>query len=204
MDTNWILLPPSGRLAIHRRALSEIPHGARIATGVELLTANLGRPFPWGQLPTPEKASRLWKEHRIGIGGLFHDRWFVTSDGRLGGAPNVPETLPGSLRSCLYYDGGLAPDGYDLAENEGYAVVRPTTEDDRKMFREVQLHAAQHVMADGGSIILSPITSEGTIFAGFVGRCQFCPNAELISFRQLADRVPHYKFELLPEWKNWR
>lgn len=204
MNIEWILLPPSGRLAIARRPLSEIPPGARLASGAELFAANLGRPFPWGQLPDSAKASRLWKEQRIGIGGLIHDRWFVTSDGRLGGAPNVPETLPGSLRSCLYYDGGRAPEEHGLAENEGFAVVRAASDEDQAMFREVQLHAAQHVMADGGSIIVSPLSPAGTVYAGFVGRCQFCPNAELISFEQLRSRVARYRFELWPEWKNWK
>ena len=197
----WMLLAPKGHLAISRHPLESIPPGARLATGAELLVANLGKPFPWGNLPSPEKASEMWTRHRMGIGGLFHDRWFLTSDGRLGGAKNVPETLPGSLRSCLFYDGGLAPEEDGLSENEGYAVVRETSREDQRMFREVQLHAATHVMADGGSIILSPI-DEGTISVGFVGRCQFCPNAELISFRQLCSAFPHWNFQLWPEWRS--
>ena len=202
-STDWILLAPKGNLAMCRRPLPRIPEGGRLATGAELLAANLGKPFPWGQLPTPAKASVLWKSHRMGVGGLFHTAWFLTADGRLGGAPNVPETLPGSLRSCLFFDGGLAPEEQGLEENEGYAVVMPATRADEAMFRAVQLHAAEHVMADGGSVIVSPIQADGRVFVGFVGRCQHCPNAELISFRQLQSRLPEYSFELWPEWRGW-
>ncbi len=206
MDTpsqaDFILIAPSGNLAICRHSLPAIPAGTRIASGSELLCAQRGAAFPWGQLPEPHAQNRQWKIQKVGVGGLIHDRWFVTSDGRFGGAPNVPETLPGSLRRCMFLDGG--EDSTQLAENEGYAVVRTTTEDDRALFRQVQLHAARHVMADGGGIVHSPITDDGAVFVGFVGRCQLCPNAELISFTQLQAALPHYRFELWPEWRNWR
>jgi Fe-S cluster biogenesis protein NfuA len=90
-----------------------------------------------------------------------------------------------------------------LAENEGYAVVKETKESDRRAFRQIQMYAATHVMADGGAIISSPITEHGIIYVGFVGRCQICPNAELISFRQLQTALPNYSFTLWPEWRNW-
>ena len=199
---NWILLPPSGSLAIAREPLDTIPEGSRMATGAELIVANLGKPFPWGQLPTPEKASFYWRNYRMGVGGLFHHRWFLTQDGRLGGAQNVPEVLPGSLRSCLFYDGGRVPEEWGLAENEGFAVVRTTTASDQETFRRVQLHAARHVMADGGSIILSPETEEGINWVGFVGRCQFCPNAQRLSFRQLCAALPDKNLKLSPEWER--
>lgn len=201
-ESDWILLPPSGRLAIARRPLSEIPPGARIATACELLAANRGYPFPWGTLPEPHPQNRHWKEGRIGVGGLIHTQWFVTSEGRYGGAPNVPTTTPGSLRCCMYLDGGGCVD--DLpADNEGYAVVRPSTGEDQDMYRRVQLYACRHVMADGGAIICSPVLDNRKVMVGFVGRCQICPNLELISFPQLQATLPEYSFELWPEWKHW-
>lgn len=202
IEMDWIVIPPNGCLAIARRPLQEIPTGCRIATGSELLCANRGNPFPWGNLPKPHDHHRHWHERRLGVGGLFHQRWFRTADGRFGGAENVPIDPPGSLRSSLLYDGGGLPDD-SLAENEGYAVVRETGEADRRAFREIQMYAAKHVMADGGAIICSPISKAGLIYVGFVGRCQICPNAELISFQQLKAALPHHSFELWPEWKNW-
>jgi hypothetical protein len=201
--SSWILLPP-GKLAILRFPADTIPRGARLATAAELLTANLGRPFPWGNLPTAERASQLWHQLRIGIGGLVHDRWFVTTDGRFGGAPNVPQKLPGSLRCCMLLDGGGC-DGIDqLADNEGYAVVREVPSENADLYRKVQMHAAEHVAADGGAIILTQLNQFNEARVGFVGRCQTCPNPELVSFRQLQSAVPGYKLDLLPEWKDWR
>ena len=199
---DWIVIPPNGCLAIARQPLSMIPEGCRLATGTELLCANRGQPFPWGHLPQPHAHHRHWHERRLGVGGLFHHRWFLTSDGRFGGAENVPTAPPGSLRSSLLYDGGGLPTDL-LAENEGYAVVKETKESDRRAFRQIQMYAATHVMADGGAIISSPMTEQGIIYVGFVGRCQICPNAELISFKQLQTALPHYSFTLWPEWRNW-
>lgn len=201
-DSEWILIAPNGRLAICRHPLPEIPTGCRMATGAELLCANRGNPFPWGHLPKPHEHNRHWHDRRLGVGGLFHHRWFLTTDGRFGGAENVPTTPPGSLRSSLLYDGGGLPSD-SLAENEGYAVVRETTPADLRAFREIQMYAATHVMADGGAIVCSPLTATNTIYVGFVGRCQICPNAELISFQQLKAALPHFSFELWPEWRNW-
>jgi hypothetical protein len=42
--------------------------------------------------------------------------------------------------------------------------VRETSEADRRAFREMQMYAATHVMADGGAIISSPITEQGMIY----------------------------------------
>lgn len=186
-------------MAILREPSPIILPGSRLATPAELLIANLGRPFPWGNLPDDSRAPRLWREHRIGFGGLIHTKWFVTSDGRFGGAPNVPTNLPGSLRASLLIDGGHG----SQEENEGYALVFETDEETRVMYRKVQLHALQHVVADGGHVIVSPI-EDGLVHVGFVGRCLQCPNAELISFRQLQESVPEYTFRLFPEWEGWK
>ncbi|MEZ5815270.1 MAG: hypothetical protein R3E13_11230 [Alphaproteobacteria bacterium] len=139
----WILLPP-GDLAICRYPVEKVPEYAHCASARDLNTANLARPFPWGYSNTPERAGPLWHKHRIGIGGLYHDKWFVTPQGRFGGA------------------------------------------------------------ADGGHIIVGPLDeAQNKAYVGFVGRCQTCPNPELISFRQLQKAVPDYEFELFDEWKNW-
>lgn len=202
--SSWILLPPSGKIAICKVPTDQIPNKARLATGAELLAANMGKPFPWGHLPTPKEATSLWKKHRVGIGGLIHNKWFVTSDGRLGGAPNVPEELPGSLRCSMLLDGGTAAQPALLAENEGFAVVRETTKEDQLLYRRVQLYAAEHVMADGGAIIMSPYDDAKSVNVGFVGRCQYCPNAEMISFKQLCKEISDVEFKLWPEWNNWQ
>lgn len=196
----WMLLPP-GNIAIARRPLDKVPDDMRMATSPELLAANLGRPFPWGQMPTPASASKLWQEHRIGFGGLYHDQWFITKDGRFGGAENVPKTLPGTLRCGFHYSGGFSD---EKADNEGYAIIRTVAEINQNIYRRVQMHANKHVAADGGHIIVGPIDPQTNIVrVGFVGRCQTCPNAELISFEQLKSAVPEYKFELFDEWKGW-
>lgn len=197
----WMLLPP-GRTALLRFATQSLPRDCRLASLSEVYAANLGQIFPWGNYPDDSKASRLWRQHRIGYGGLYHHKWFVTQQGRIGGADNVPKQLPGSLRHALIIDGGESLDG-QLAENEGYAVVKDVSTDNEDFYRRVQLHAAEHVSADGGFIILSPLYQGNKAYVGFVGRCQSCPNPELISFRQLQKSVSGYDIELFPEWKNW-
>lgn len=199
---NWILIPPNGNLAIHRCPVPHIPAGTRLANGHELLAANRGQPFPWGHLPEPHTNNLQWRERRIGVGGLFHKQWFVTSEGRFGGAANVTNTLPGSLRCCMYIGGGGLPND-SLADNEGFAVVKNTSEADQELYRKLQLYACQFVAADGGAIISSPIQPDGKVYVGFVGRCQICPNLELISFPQLKNALKDYYFELWPEWKGW-
>jgi len=187
----WVILAP-GTKAIHREPLPLIPDGTRIATADEFINANRGYEFPWGNLPTPEKASRLWREHRIGMGGLFHTRWFVTTEGRFGGASNVPETLPGSLRSSLLYDGGKSVIQGQLEGNEGFAIVSDVSEEDHLLYRRLQLHAAEHIGADGGKLLVSPVSrtihsedgDRHRVYIGFTGRCLTCPNPELISLRQ--------------------
>lgn len=204
--SNWILLPPGNKM-ICRHPLEAVPEGARLATAAELLAANLGNPFPWGSFPDPSRASRLWRDGRVGYGGLVHSRWFMTTEGRFGGAPNVPQSLPGSLRCCLLLDGGGCVGGGYLQSNEGYAVVReigPACAENAVMYRQVQLHAAEHVVADGGAIIVSPIGENNRVWVGFCGRCQICPSPELISFRQLRKAVPNYDFQLWPEWTDWQ
>jgi Fe-S cluster biogenesis protein NfuA len=201
----WMIIA-SGNLAIFRMPVPDpraIPEVCRRATATELLAANQGYPFPWGRLPQNLNPSRLWAKHRIGIGGLIHDRWFVTRDGRFGGAPNVPETLPGSLRCSMFLDGGKQGNS-PLEENEGYAIVHETLEEEQQMYRKVQLFAAEHVVADGGAVIVSPVSRNRTVYVGFVGRCMQCPNAELVSFRQMRAAFPEYNFELFPEWQDWQ
>lgn len=200
--SSWILLPPGNR-AILRFAADEMPEGSEfsLATATDLLAANLGHPYPWGHMPNGEDASKMWREQNIGRGGLDFTKWFITQDGRLGGAANVPRKLPGSLRSCLHYDGGQS---HDMAGNEGYAVIRKVNEINRDIYRAVQMHAAEYVSADGGHITVSPIDPEThEVFIGFAGRCQDCPNPEKISFRQLQASAPEANFKLLPEFKGW-
>lgn len=217
----YFLLPPGDKI-IARHPQPEVLEGARVATGCELFAANQGYAFPWGMRPEPKEVGRPWAEHRMGIGGLFHEKWFVTSDGRFGGAVNVPTTLPGSLRSCLLLDGGDC----SQAENEGFAVVWPTSPEERALYRRVQLHAAKHVAADRGAIIVSPIGPDQEVYLGFVGRCLICPSPELISFpqakqalvqppsedmRELIEKYfpdaqkdfSKYDIRLFPEWQDW-
>lgn len=202
VSSNWILIPPNGALAIHRSPTQLIPPGTRIATSHELLAANRGYPFPWGALPEPHLDNVQWQAHSIGVGGLIHKQWFKTSDGRYGGASNVTNSLPGSLRCCMYLSGGgNACD--PLAENEGFAVVKETSTEDKELYRRLQLYACRFVAADGGGIISSPIQGNGKVYVGFVGRCQICPNLELISFPQLKSAINDYNFELWPEWRQW-
>jgi hypothetical protein len=200
LASSWVLLPP-GKLALCRFPADHIPEGARLASAVELLAANQGKPFPWGSMPSPERKNRMWNEEQIGCGGLYHDRWFKTSDGRFGGADNVPKEGPGRFRRCMLLDGGDAeglPEG-----NEGYALVKPVDRRNADIYRKVQFHSVQHVAGDGGAIIVSPMNDGGIIYVGFVGRCQTCPNPEQVSFEQLKHAVPGYNFQLYPEWENW-
>ncbi len=197
MNTQKIVIG-DGSLAIYRKPQPAISEGGRMATHAELFTANLGKPFPWGTLPHDSNAPLLWKDRRVGYGGLIHHQWFVTSDGRFGGADNVPTTGPGALRNSLLINGGCGSE----AENEGYAVVVQTDDATRHMYHKVQLHALAHVAADGGHIIVSPIQN-GVVYVGFVGRCQHCPNAKDISFKQLQAALPDFDFKLFLEWENW-
>jgi hypothetical protein len=198
----WLLLPP-GNKALLRFPADTIPHDAVQAGFLDVFAANLGRYFPWGNVPDETKASRMWQEKTIGYGGLYHKKWFVTREGRVGGADNVPKQLPGVLRKSMFYDGGSPMDG-ELGENEGYAVVKDVDQRNMDFYRRVQLHAAEHVGADGGAIILSPLFEGNKAYVGFVGRCQLCPNPELISFRQLQSALnASYDIMLYPEWKNW-
>jgi Fe-S cluster biogenesis protein NfuA len=200
----WIILPPGDR-AILRFAYrgSEVPAGYSMASFSEVLIANLGFPFPWGDFPDSTKASHLWRKHWIGMGGLFHHTWFITKDGRLGGASNVPQTLPGSLRFSMYLDGGNEDNLCAPRDNEGLALLKATTRREQALYREVQIHAMEHVEADGGRILVSPIQSDNTVHAAFTGRCLVCPNIEKISVRQLQASVPKFEFHLYPEWRNW-
>ncbi len=207
----WVMLAP-GTKAINRRALPCVPEGTRIASEDEYINATHGYAFPWGNSPTPERASRLWHEYCVGADGLYHDRWFRTTGGRFGGATNVPKTLPGSLRCCSLYDGGKGLADDQLEENEGFAIVCETPEEDRLLYRRLQLHAAEHIGADGGKLLVSPVSraihvedgERRRIHVGFTGRCLTCPNLELISLRQaqasLSDEPPPELARLMREY----
>ncbi|MEZ4104456.1 MAG: hypothetical protein R3B60_04180 [Candidatus Paceibacterota bacterium] len=199
MNCKEIIVLPGGRLAILRTPSPTTLDGYRLATHSELLSANLCYPFPWGNLPSDSQASKLWQDHKVGMGGLIHYQWFVTSEGRFGGADNVPKSLPGSLRCSMYLDGGEGSG----EENEGFALVTKTDKITQNMYSKVQLHALEHVVADGGHIIVSPVCEDNIVYVGFVGRCLRCPNPEVISFKQLQKAVPDYNFQLFPEWENW-
>jgi hypothetical protein len=206
---DWIMLRP-GRTAFARRALPEIPKGARQASFPETALAH-GHPFPWGNLPDlPNPPPFGWEPYRMGPSGIYFDKWFVTTDGRVGGASNVPTHLPGSARSCFLYDGGpggLGGNPNVLAENEGYAVVAPVDDESFELYRVLQHHAARHVVADGGGIILSPFGHDRhTVFVGFVGKClQGCLNMREVSFPQAKAVVEErfgdrYDVRLFPEF----
>lgn len=198
--SSWLLLPP-GNLAILRFPANAIPAGAQLATHFELLAANLGRPFPWGDLPTDERACELWKVHRIGVGGLIHERWFMTSGGRFGGAKNVEtDKTDDSLRCYMYLHGGKYNER--LKENEGFAVVKKVAEENQQLYREVQFWAAGHAVADGGGVIVCPMNDKQEASVGFAGHCQDCPNFKRISLGSLRKAVPGYHLTLLPEWEN--
>jgi hypothetical protein len=192
---------------MYRKPADEMLPGTRLASIEELFLANQGYEFPWGRSPDATRASRLWKEQRIGMGGLVFDRWFVTANGRFGGAPNVPATIPATLRNSLLVGGGTNPEDW-LEANEGFALIKDvpaeSLAENSAMRRAVQVYASQHVAADGGAIITSPIGANNTVHIGFVGRCMFCPNAEIISFQALKAAVPGYDFQLFPEWENWK
>lgn len=201
-QSSWIMLP-GGFTAIGRSPALEIPDGCRIASISEFSSAMYGAPFPWGFIAEPKtdrETSSLWREHRVGYGGLIHNAWFVCKEGRVGGAPNVIMTLPGALRHGTMLEGGpLLNDR--LADNEGYCIARDTTLADREMFRLVQLHAMERVNADAGGIIVSPISEDGIVNVGMTGRCLWCPNRALITFPQLQKAVPGYTFELWDEYR---
>lgn len=202
---DWIMLPPGDKALCRRPVREGRDETTRLATLTEVLVANRGYMFPWGNYPDTSRAHVLWQGHGVGAGGLIHDAWFVTEEGkRVGGAPNVPTTGSAALRHCMYLDGGKSADeGATLAENEGYAVVRTLSGSDADAYRKVQLYAARHVGADGGAVIMSPRDKEGVHHVGFVGRCLTCPNAELISFEALKEALPDIRFELFAEWRNW-
>ncbi|MES2408899.1 MAG: hypothetical protein V4509_01190 [Patescibacteria group bacterium] len=209
---DWIILPP-GRTAILRFPFKgqieecELPRGLsnlRLATPCELIVANQGRPFPWGDSPeaTPNQTSLLWKEKSIGIGGLIHKDWFVAlGGGRFGGSSNVPKIGPGPLRHYMYVDGGLDPSNI-LSDNEGFALVADVSA--YSDYHQIQMHAAEHVVKDRGAIIVFPKDESGVHHVGFVGRCMTCPKAELVSLRALKFACPNLKIEIHPDWKNWK
>lgn len=205
---NWIMLPP-GKTAILRFPFAGkiedvvLPKGLsnpRLATPAELIVANQGRPYPWGDAKDMVK-SRMWNEKRIGIGGLIHNAWFVTSGGRFGAAPNVLETGNAALRYYMYLDGGFEPTG-TLADNEGFAVVADV-ESSYSGYMDIQLHAATHVVADRGAISVSPKDDDDKFTVAFVGRCMTCPKPEMVSVVALQEACPHLKIELHPDWKGW-
>lgn len=205
-DMRWWLMLSGGRDAILRFPSEALPpEGMRRATHAEINgVCDKGNPFPWGPFPEEAQAPQLWHKHRVGWGGMIHEKFFVDEHGlRWGGAPNIPDKQPGCARALTSIDGGkVLPTG--LEDNMGYAIVRSTTERDLDCYRRVRIHATKHVTADSGDIIMSPIGEDNIVYVGFIGRCLICPNAEIISFEQLKAAVPGYDFRLYPEWKNWR
>lgn len=205
---NWLLLPP-GNTAILRFPAqikrADIPAGMRLASAAELLAANQGKPFPWGSQVDASDATPAWQTSRMGIGGLFHHHWFVTEDGRFGGASNVPGNATGNARACMLLDGGRqALQNGLLSPNEGWALVRDVAPVNADLYRDVTLYAARHVMTDGGAIVISPIDqADDPVYVGFVGNCLGCPNPERISFHNLQEHVQQYKFVLHTEWQGW-
>ena len=199
--SSWLLLPP-GNLAILRFPTKQIPPGAHIATQFELITANLGQPFPWGRLNTDQEASPLWQIHKIGVGGLIHERWFMTSGGRFGGDRLNVDTkkTPDSLRCYMYLPGGKYSE--HLQDNEGFAVVKEVPEENLLLYRDVQLWAAERAAADAGGVIISPLHGNQEAWVGFGGHCQVCPNFKRISIHSLRKDVKDYSLTLLPEWQN--
>jgi hypothetical protein len=210
----WMILPPGNR-AIFRRPVPQQfadgfrKFGCRLATSAELRDANLGAPYPWGYYLDSSKASQLWTEHRIGYGGLYWTEWFATTDGMFGAAPNVPELQPDALRYCLLMPG--RPVGTILEDNEGFAFVRPINDvAHQKLWRRVTAHAARHVVADTGRILISLLSSSldlsklARVRVGFGGKCQNCHNPEEISINSLRAAVPEYEFVLWEEWHGWQ
>lgn len=210
-QNDWIILP-GGKNALLRvpfqgdlEQLGKPLTGKyRLATHAEVVSI-ASSPYPWGYMPENQSPTKLWKEKRIGYGGLVHGAWFILENNeRIGGAPNVPEVGPGSMRYYLLTSGGI-DNSHQLNDNEGYAVVWeniPSCND--QVYRIIHAHVSKHVTADRGGVVISPILNEGeTIFVGFVGRCMTCPNPERISINALKDACPNLTIELHPDWKDW-
>ena len=207
--SEWLILAP-GITAIYRRAFVrdvkeiELPSGLsnpRIATFAEVAFANRARNLPWGNLPHDGRASRLWHEKKIGYGGLVHDDWFVVAEKlRVGGAGNVPTTLPGSLRRHFRYG---ANTGEFLKENEGYAVVAEIKSQVTTDYIAISDYEVKVVGADEGGLMICPPDENGVYVIGFIGFCQMCRRPENTSFPQLVKALPRLKFRLHPDWESW-
>ncbi len=208
---DWIILP-GGKNAILRfpfhgelKQLGTPTTGSyRLATHVEVLVVATS-PYPWGFMPENTNPTKIWKEKRIGYGGLVHSAWFILqSDERIGGAPNVPEVGPGAMRHYLLTSGGI-DNSHQLNDNEGYAVVWediPACND--QVYRTIHAHVSKHVTADRGGVVISPVQKETDIIhVGFTGRCMTCPNPERISVNALKDACSKFSIELHPDWKDW-
>ncbi len=207
-----LILLPGGKTALLRFPLQSDafdiskldPATHRLATHAEIIAVN-SAPYPWGYLPENKMPTKLWKEKRIGYGGLMHSAWFILDNGhRIGGAPNVPETGPGAQRHYLLTTGGIN-DCLQLNENEGNALVFTSLSPlNEHVYRTIHAHVGKHVTADRGGVTISPISEKDeTIHVGFVGRCMTCPNPERISIEALKDACPGLNIELHPDWKGW-
>lgn len=208
---DWIILP-GGKNAILRfpfqgdlQQLGTPPTGKyRNATHAEVV-AIASSPYPWGFMPENQNPTKLWKEKRIGYGGLMHSAWFVLEkDERIGGAPNVPEVGPSAMRHYLLTSGGI-DNSHQLNDNEGYAVVwEGIPECNDLIYRSIHAHVSTHVTADRGGVVISPVLSKDkTIFVGFIGRCMTCPNPERISINALKCGCLNFDIQLHPDWKDW-
>jgi len=208
---DWIILP-GGKNAILRfpfqGELSEIGKPVtgyyRKATHAEVIAIS-SSPYPWGFMPENNHPTKLWIDKKIGYSGLVHSAWFVLENGeRIGGAPNVPEIGPGAMRHYFLTTGG-SDISSQLNDNEGFAVVWeniPPHND--TTYRTIHAHAAKHVTADRGNVIISPTDNcQDPIFVGFIGRCMTCPNPEQISIKALQNACKNLPIKLHPDWINW-
>lgn len=211
-DSDWYLLP-GGKSAIYRlpykdgskREIESIPR-ARRATHAEIIAMNGGAPYPWGFMPENTNPTKLWRDKRIGYGGLVHNAWFLLdNDERIGGAPNVPDIGPGAMRHYLLTTGGL-DNSHEANDNEGYAIVVTDLPGiNEENYRIIHAHVAKHITADRGGVVITVAkTEEDVVYVGFIGRCMTCPNPERISIEALKAACPNIKIKLHPDWKNWQ
>ena len=207
---HWFLLPGGGR-AISRYSLAFQVPGTRLATPDELRLACLGYPLVCGSSPDPAARSSVWNTHRVGVGGLFHQKWFICADNlRYGGADNIACDINGQMRRDLRV--GTARQFQSLEVNEGYATVRdlcgPCLPEHQYLYQLAQNYNLRHVTPDGGELIISMIeqTEAGpTVYICFGGRCNGCAKLEQVSFPAArAYFAEHgYTAVLQEEYKRW-
>lgn len=206
-NSNWIVLP-GGIWALHRfgvESLSEIPLNGRQATIAEVISASHGYLYPWGNTLEPQLGNLLWNKFHMGLDALSHKKWFVCSDGRIGGAENVLTTGPGAGRYSYYVQGGLA-EVDSLSQNEVYGVCIRTDAITQVLYGAIVKQILGPVgSGDAGRIIMSPVKN-GIAYVGFTGRCAVCPNQKHQSFEQLQkvlnDQGFNVELRLFHEWEE--